>query len=338
MRRTISAVPFGVYQDEPVLLYTIENSHHSKLKVLSYAATWYDFEVQVNQRPQSLVYHFDNLAAYINTPYQVGKTVGRVAGCIGGATFTLNGQAYHLKANNGHQLLHGGDHGLQTHNFKGCFDPRGDTVTLTTTLLSADDGFPGDLTVTVSYTLTADDEVQISYHGVTTADTLFNPTCHVYFNLDGQAALINPQQLRINSTKLVHTDHEKVPTGVFYVPTPAYDFRNQPVLQTQLDRLLQATGKTEYDDCYVLDHQDEPAGVLATDHGQLLINTDRNGLVIFTANPDRTQSDHVGDYHALAVELQTLPDAVNHHGFGDTILHAGRPQTYVNRYRYVAKQ
>ncbi|YAB14664.1 hypothetical protein ACT5GY_08080 [Lactiplantibacillus plantarum] len=78
MRRTISAVPFGVYQGESVYLYTIENIHHSKLKVLSYAATWYDFEVQVDRQPHSLVLHFDNLADYIETPYQVGKTtVGR---------------------------------------------------------------------------------------------------------------------------------------------------------------------------------------------------------------------------------------------------------------------
>ncbi|MCG0733087.1 aldose 1-epimerase [Lactiplantibacillus plantarum] len=337
MRRTISAVPFGVYQGESVYLYTIENIHHSKLKVLSYAATWYDFEVQVDRQPQSLVLHFDNLADYIETPYQVGKTVGRVAGRIGNAMFSLNGQTYHLPPNNGRHLLHGGNHGLQTHNFRARFDPDGDTVTLTTTLASADDGFPGDLTVTVSYTLTADDEVQISYHGVTTADTLFNPTCHVYFNLDGQAALINPQQLRINSTKLVHTNHEKVPTGVFYVPSPAYDFREQPTIQSQLDRLIKETGRTEYDDCYVLDHQDEPAGVLATTHGRLLINTDRNGLVIFTANPERTQPYRLGDYHALAVELQTLPDAINHHGFGDVVLRAGQPRTYVNRYQYVSK-
>lgn len=151
MRRTISAVPFGVYQGESVYLYTIENIHHSKLKVLSYAATWYDFEVQVDRQPQSLVLHFDNLADYIETPYQVGKTVGRVAGRIGNATFSLNGQTYHLPPNNGRHLLHGGDHGLQTHNFRARFDPDGDTVTLTTTLASADDGFPGDLTVTVSY-------------------------------------------------------------------------------------------------------------------------------------------------------------------------------------------
>ena len=67
--------------------------------MLSYAATWYDFEVQVDRQPHSLVLHFDNLADYIETPYQVGKTVGRVAGRIGNATFSLNGQTYHLQPN-----------------------------------------------------------------------------------------------------------------------------------------------------------------------------------------------------------------------------------------------
>ena len=338
MIRTITKVPFGSYQGEHVWRYTIENARHSQLQVLSYAATWYDFIVQVGGQPQSLVWHFETLDDYLKTPYQVGKTIGRVAGRIGHAQFELNGQTYRLPPNDGQHLLHGGDHGLQTHNFAGHFDPTGDTVTLTTTLLSAEDGFPGDLKVTVSYRLTADDTVQITYHGAASADTLFDPTCHVYFNLNGGAALINSQQLGINSTKLVHTDQDKVPTGVFYVPSPAYDFRAQPVIQAQLDRLSQETGQLGYDDCYVIDHQSEPAGRLVAAHGQLIFNTDRNGMVIFTANPDHGQATTAGKYHALAVELQTLPDAINHHGFGDPILRADTPRTFINQYRYVGNQ
>lgn len=92
------------------------------------------------------------------------------------------------------------------------------------------------------------------------------------------------------------------------------------------------------DDCYVIDHQPEPAGRLVAAHGQLIFNTDRNGMVIFTANPDHGQATPTGKYHALAVELQTLPDAINHHGFGDPILRADTPRTLINQYRYVGNQ
>ncbi|MFB9768746.1 aldose epimerase family protein [Lactiplantibacillus modestisalitolerans] len=334
----ITTTKFGDYQGEPVTCYTLENARGTRLKVLSYAATWVDLQVLVNGAYQSLVTHFDTLAEYVATPYMVGKTVGRVAGRIRNAAFDLNGQHYQLTPNNGSHLLHGGEHGLQTHNFKGQYEPNGDSLTLTTTLLAAEDGFPGDLRVTVTYTLTATDEVQISYTGLSTATTLFNPTCHVYFNLAGPQALVNQQRLQINSHKLVRTDREKLPTGVFYVPSPAYDFQQPVALQTKLTTLLHEVGKTEYDDCYVLDTPGMPAGRLASSQHTLAFSTDRNGLIIFTANPQPELPHQLGEYHALAVELQTLPDAIHHSGFGDIVLPANQPRTFTNHYQYLRHQ
>mgnify|MGYP001282053528 CR=1 FL=1 len=331
----ITVSKFGTYHDEPVYLYTIENEHHSQLKVLSYAATWFDFIVVEHGAPHSLVTHLNSFADYVQTPYMVGKTVGRVAGRIGHAAFDLAGQHYQLQPNNGQHLLHGGEHGLQTHNFKGHFDPAGDTVELTTTLRSVEDGFPGDLDVTVSYTLTATDEVRVKYRGHAQATTLFNPTCHVYFNIGDDDELVNHQTLQIASTKLVKTDNEKVPTGVFYVPSPAYDFTRPTLIQHNLDKLVYEAGKTEYDNCYVLDAPNVPAGRLTSRQRAIEFKTDRNGLIIFTANPKHQPTDRLGAFHALAVELQTLPDAINHSGFGDIVLPAGATRTFINYYQYL---
>lgn len=333
----ITATQFGTLDGAPVELYTVENAHHSQLKVLSYAATWYDFVVVEAGQAHSLVTHLDSLADYVDTPYMVGKTVGRVAGRIGRAAFDLAGQHYQLRPNNGRQLLHGGVHGFQSRNFQGRFDPAGNTVTLTTTVAADDDGFPGDLSVTVCYTLTETDEVQIQYSGRSTATTLFNPTCHVYFSIgDYDDELVNQQALQINSSKIVQTDHEKVPTGVFYVPSPAYDFTRPTVIQENLNKLVYETGKTEYDDCYVLDRPNVVSARLSSTRRALEFKSDRNGLIIFTANPTNKQRYRLGDFHALAVEMQTLPDAINQRGFGDIVLPAGQTRTFTNYYRYSA--
>ena len=337
---TITQAEFGNYQGSPVYQYTIENAHHSQLKVLSYAATWQDFIVQDDHGNHSLVTHFDHLDDYVHTPYQVGKTVGRVAGRIGQARFNLAGQTVQLTPNEGANLIHGGDRGLQTRNFDGQFDPDGDTVNLTTTLRSSEDGFPGDLTVTVSYTLTADDVVQVTYRGQATATTLFNPTCHVYFNV-GDGLPINQQILTINARKLVTVDDHKVPTGIFQVTTPqsGYDFQQPQTIQAGLRQLAKATGKTEFDDCYKLDELTEPVAQLQGPHHALQLCTDRNGLIIFTANPKGApQSAGIPSYQALAMELQVVSDAINHPGFGDIVLPAGETRSYTNQYRYLAVQ
>lgn len=329
---TVKRQIFGVCQTGPVYVYTIENKNGTKIRILSYGATWQDFQVQINHQTKSLIEHFDNFADYLQNPYQNGKTVGRVAGRLKDARFDLDGQTYQLKANDQGNLIHGGAHGLQTQNFTGTFEPDSQQVTLTHQALSTDDGFPGDLEVTVTYTLSDEDEVSIQYQGTSTQTTLFNPTCHVYFDLT-DSRQFNDQTLQINGDHTLAVDAQKVPTGVKSPVSLGYDFRQPKTLGQGLTDLKVDNGHLEFDDTYEVTPNQKVA-TLASETQAIDLFSDRNGLVIFTANTkDQKQADQ-RHYSALAMELQTLPDAIHREGFGDIVLPKGQTVTYTNRYRY----
>ncbi|PNZ68406.1 galactose mutarotase [Staphylococcus croceilyticus] len=139
---------------------------------------------------------------YPQNPYNFGATIGRYAGRIGNASFTLNNQTYQLEANNGPHHLHGGSNGLD----KRLFDYEiKDNITnvkiiFTTQLQSKEDGYPGDMTIKVIHTYDMEHRWTIEYEGQSNEDTLFNPTNHVYFNLNRDNNVIDNHKL--TSSKL----------------------------------------------------------------------------------------------------------------------------------------
>jgi len=307
---TVSKTNFGEIGTEPVELYKITNKNQTSINVLSYAATWQNFEVVEDGEKHSLIEHFDNLDDYIKTPYQVGKTIGRIAGRIKDAKFEINDVDYQLKPNSGKNLLHGGDNGLQYQNFDAKVDS--DNSVLFTHTVKGEDGFDGTLKVGVRYDLSDDDEVTITYTGKTDHDTLFNPTCHVYFDVDADSN-IRQQQLKINSKRFLDLAADKVPTGKLLATTNAYDFKNFKKVGQGLKQ-LKPMDKFEFDDAFVVK---DKAATIKSAKRAVDLYTDRNGLVIFTANPQDEQKANQNDYSSLAMEMQTLPDAINHDDFGN---------------------
>lgn len=317
---------FGEIGQKPVYLYKITNKNQTSISVLSYAATWQNFEVVENGVKHQLIENFDNLADYIKTPYQVGKTIGPVAGRIKNARFAINGVNYQFKPNFGKHLLHSGDKGLQSQNFDGSIDS--DNSVLLSHTVTGEDGFAGIMQVDIRYSLNDDDEVTIMYSAKTDHDVLFNPTCHVYFDLGDEN--IRQQQLKINSKKFVDVDDEKIPTGKFLSTTNAYDFKNFKKIGQGLKQ-LKPLDKFEYDNAFVVGKK---AATLKSTKRVIDFYTDRDGLVIFTANPKDVQKADEHDYSSLAMELQTLPDAINHNDFGNTVINAGQKVSYINKYKY----
>jgi len=322
----VSKTKFGETDDKSVNLYKITNSNQTSISVLSYAATWQNFEVIEDGQKHPLIEHFDNLTDYIQTPYQVGKTIGRVAGRINKAHFTINDVNYQLKPNDGQNLLHGGNNGLQYQNFDAEIDS--DNSVIFSHVVDGEDGFGGKLKVRVRYSLNDDDEVAITYTARTNHDTLFNPTCHVYFDV-GEGN-IRQQQLQINAKRFLDVDDEKIPTGKLLATTNAYDFKNFKKIGQGLKQ-LKPMDKFEYDDAFVVG---DKAATIKNDQRAVDLYTDRNGLIIFTANPKDSQKASQYDYDSLAMEMQTLPDAINQKDFGETVLNKGQRVSYTNKYKY----
>ncbi|KRO00809.1 aldose epimerase family protein [Companilactobacillus kimchiensis] len=322
----VSKTKFGETDDKSVNLYKITNSNQTSISVLSYAATWQNFEVIEDGQKHPLIEHFDNLTDYIQTPYQVGKTIGRVAGRINKAHFTINDVNYQLKPNDGQNLLHGGNNGLQYQNFDAEIDS--DNSVIFSHVVDGEDGFGGKLKVKVRYSLNDDDEVAITYTARTNHDTLFNPTCHVYFDV-GEGN-IRQQQLQINAKRFLDVDDEKIPTGKLLATTNAYDFKNFKKIGQGLKQ-LKPMDKFEYDDAFVVG---DKAATIKNDQRAVDLYTDRNGLIIFTANPKDSQKASQYDYDSLAMEMQTLPDAINQKDFGETVLNKGQRVSYTNKYKY----
>ncbi|MQS75183.1 aldose epimerase family protein [Companilactobacillus halodurans] len=323
---SVTKTTFGKIGTEPVYLYKITNQNQTSISVLSYAATWQNFEVVEDGEKHSLIEHFDNLTDYIKTPYQVGKTIGRVAGRIKNAEFSIDGIDYQMKPNEGQNLLHGGENGLQYQNFnEAAVD---DNSVFLSHTVKGEDGFSGTLKVEVRYSLSEDDEVSITYHAKTDHDTLFNPTCHVYFDVGSEN--IRQQQLQINSKHFLDVDEGKVPTGKLLTTTNAYDFNDFKTIGQGLKQ-LKPLRKYEFDDVFVVS---DKAATIKSDKRAVDLYTDRNGMVIFTANPKDEAKNKNYDYSSLAMELQTLPDAINHDDFGNTVLKKGAEVSYTNKYQY----
>lgn len=328
---TIKRLEFGEYENQTVYLYTIENKNHTRISMLSYAATWQNFEVLQDNSYHSVLEHFDNLQDYIDTPYQVGKTVGRVAGRITGARFSIAKKEYQLRPNEGSNLLHSGKHGIQDYNFDAeCFEDE-NKISFTQKISETKDGFPGDLDLKITYRLDDDDQVSITYTATSDKNTLFNPTCHAYFNVSNNDTIFD-QKLQINSDKMLQIDDEKLPTGKILTADEAYDFKNPKTISTALKELKKNNGKLEFDDTYIT--ESDLVATISSKNAAIDFYSDRNGLVIFTANPIDQVLAQARQYSSIAMELQTLPDAINHEGFGKTILPADKKISYTNRYHY----
>lgn len=323
---------------------TLENDAGSSIQVLTLGATWQAFNVPSAQGTANLLAGYDNLADYEATPFYVCKTVGRVAGRIGGAKFDIDGQHFTSDQNENKNTLHGGMHGFSDVVWTiADHQETADKIAVTMSLAVAGDvdHFPGDMTLAVTYTLTNRNKVTWSITGNTDTATLFNPTLHTYFNLTDHEELAS-QSLFINGRNRVVLGSDKVPTGELSDATgTAYDFTKLGKVTDHLAQLKAETNGVEFDDAYrVNGDADHPIATVADpESGRALdLYSSRNGLVIFTADPAgyALSADEQANrsYTALALEAQWLPDAIHHDGFGDIVLPANAPQTYSIDYQY----
>lgn len=338
--------PFGKTADgEAVERFTLTNKNGMKIRLISYGATL--TEVHVPDRDGQLadvVQGFDDVAGYQSEDNQYfGCTTGRVCNRIARGQFTLNGKTYELAINNEPNHLHGGaKRSLDKVVWKGKeFENKfGRGVRFQYTSPDGEEGYPGNLKITVSYLLSDKNAIRISYKAETDQATPVNLTNHAYFNLSGHGAgTILGHRLTIAADTYTPTDETLIPTGkVEPVEGTDLDFRKATAIGKRIKN-LDDTAALGYDHNYVLSRTDKQPGEMAfaarlfdPQSGRTLsISTTEPGIQFYSGNFLKGQTGKAGKTYehrgALCLETQHFPDSVNHPNFPSTVLKPGETYT-----------
>jgi aldose 1-epimerase len=328
---------FGQMPDgKQVFLYTLTNTNGLKARIMSYGAILVSLEVpDKDGNISDITLGYDTLDGYVknNSPY-LGATVGRYANRIGGAKFMLNGVEYKLAANDGDNHLHGGVKGFDKVVWT-ADDLRADSdmamVKLSYVSEDGEEGYPGNLACSVTYTLTKDDELKISYLAETDKTTIVNLTHHSYFNLAGQGnGDILSHELMLAADKFTPVDAGLIPTGeIKSVKDSPMDFTKPMAIGS---RIAQVAGG--YDHNYVLNSGGGSKALCArvyepTSGRVMEIYSVEPGIQFYSGNfLDGSITGKAGKvynkHYGFCLETQHFPDSPNKPDFPSVVLNPGR--------------
>lgn len=328
----IQKQPFGRTPDGTAIeIYTLTNDKGLKARLMTYGATLVSLEVPDRAgKPGDIVLGYDALDGYItNSPY-FGSIVGRYGNRIAKGRFSLDGVSYKLAANNGENHLHGGIKGFDKVVWTAEPAREESAVSVKFSYLSKDgeEGYPGNLAVTVVYSLTNDNELKISYEATTDKATPVNPTHHSYFNLAGKGDILG-HELMISADAYTPVDAGLIPTGeVRPVKDSPFDFTTPHTIG---ERIVQVEGG--YDHNFVLRSGNGKlnlaARVVEPKSGRVMeISTTEPGLQFYSGNfLDGTITGKSGvvysKHQGFCLETQHFPDSPNKPNFPSTILRPG---------------
>lgn len=347
----ITVKSFGKLETgEEIKVYTMRNKNGMEVSCINYGAIVKDIRVpDKNGKLEDIALGFDTLEGYVNEGSGLGAFIGRHANRIKGAKFTINGVEYQLEKNENDNNLHGGTPRYNKVVYEADTFEEEDSVSVEFSRLSKDmeQGFPGNLDVTVTYTLTEDNEFVIEYMAVSDKDTVVNFTNHSYFNLAGHnSGSVLDHKVEIYADQFTPTDDELIPTGEFCdVEGTPMDFRSMKTIGQDIKAdykpLIQGKG---YDHNFVLRHcQDGDAELVAKlveeKSGRVMeVYTDRPGLQLYSANCLDEKNGKGGvDYTAFSgvcFETQNFPNAVNTPNFPNCIVKAEEEFNSVTVYKF----
>lgn len=338
-KTTVKEQDYGRLPDgTPVDLYIMSEGRF-EARITNYGGYLVSLKVpDRNGKPEDVVLGFDDFEGYYNNTTHkgtafLGPIVGRYANRIAGGKFTLDGKEYSLVVNNGPNAIHGGPHGFHTVLWNGKLIPDG--VELTYLSKDGEEGYPGNLSVTVRYTLSKG-ALTIDYSATTDKDTILNLTNHTYFNLNGNGRgdILN-HYLTLRASQFTWADANLVPTGELKsVEQTPLDFRKSTRIGERIDsdyEPLRVAGG--YDQNWVIDgggnHLTEAAEVYEPTSGRVLrMLTDQPGVQVYTGNFfDGTLKGKGGVVYqkraGLCLETQHFPDSPHHANFPTTELKPG---------------
>ncbi|WP_240759758.1 aldose epimerase family protein [Phytoactinopolyspora endophytica] len=350
---SIASEQFGTLADgTEVDIYTLRNSLGMEVTVLTYGGILQSIEVPDRRgRLDNVTLGFDNLDDYVelNDPY-FGAIIGRYGNRIADGRFTLDGVEYQLATNNEPNHLHGGDVGFDKRVWEvtDTFRDRGSVgLELSYTSPDSEEGYPGTLDTTVTYTLTNKNEIVMDYEATTDAPTVVNLTNHAYFNLSGEGSgSIEGHKLHLDAGHYTPVDETLIPTGeIASVEGTPFDFRRPTEIGARIrddhEQLLFGQG---YDHNFVLDRDGgglELAAELSDRHSgrTLSVYTTEPGIQFYSGNfLDGTLVGTGGKTYrqgdGLALETQHFPDSPNQPDFPSTVLRPGETYDTTTIYQF----
>lgn len=328
---------FGRTKDgHTAYLYTLTNENGMKVVVSDFGATL--VSVYVPNRAGGLtdvVLGHDKVEDYEKSTVFFGATVGRNANRIGGAEFCLDGKTYPLAANDGANNLHSNPNGyhIRIWEVNQGDNELGESISFSLFSPDGDQGYPGNLNVTVSYILTPENALMLHYKAAGDQNTIVNMTNHSYFNLAGHdSGTAMNQKVWINADQFTEADEASIPTGkLISVENTPMDFRGNAVIGARIDEDYEALNfGGGYDHNWVLNNNgqyelaakmsDETSGI------EMKVYTDLPGMQFYTGNfLDKEPGKNGAVYEKRAgvcFETQYFPDAIHHPEFVSPVLKA----------------
>jgi aldose 1-epimerase len=348
LKMSIKKENFGKTADgKEVDLYTLTNQNGLVARVTNFGAILVGLEVPDRDgKPADITLGYDTLAGYIKDKTYIGATAGRYANRIAKGRFKLDGVEYKLAVNDGPNHLHGGLKGFNkvVWNGRQLEKEEGPAVEFTYHSKDGEEGYPGDLSVTVVYTLTNDNELKIGYEALTSKACPVNLTHHSYFNLTGDASCsILEHVLTMNAGGFTPVDETSIPTGeIESVKGTAMDFTEPTAVGKNIAKV-----KGGYDHNYVVDNGGKElvfaARVYEPKSGRVMeLYTTEPGVQFYSGNfldgSIKGKAGIIYNKHAgLCLEAQRFPDSPNKPQFPNSILRPGQKYTQLTVHKFYMK-
>ncbi|WP_116105237.1 aldose epimerase family protein [Lewinella sp. IMCC34191] len=345
-RDSVSVTGFGDTPEGPAEVYTLTNENGMEVDITNYGGIITSIRVPDRDGNMADVAHgFPTVEGYLGEDPYFGALIGRYGNRIANGTFTLNGETYELPTNDGPNSLHGGPEGFHTKLWNATAMNEENAVELQRTSPDGEEGYPGNLDVTVRYTLTDDNEVRIDYTATTDKATPVNLTNHSYFNLSGGGTILD-HELMIDADAYTPVNNTLIPTGELRdVEGTPFDFREPTAIGERIEEENEQLGFGQgYDHNWVLNSGGGSLTSVATlydpSSGRMMeVLTTEPGIQFYSGNfldGSFTGKDDVS-YElrsALCLETQHFPDGPNQADFPSTILEPGDTYESETVYRF----
>lgn len=344
------AIEKGVFgklsKNRNVEFFVLKNKSGMSAKLISFGATLVSLTAPDKKgKSADIVLGYDSLEGYVADTCFLGCTAGRFANRIANAKFKLDGKEYKLAANDGKHHLHGGIRGFNKAPWQGSEFENGSSSGVTFKYLSPDgeEGYPGNLDVSVTYTLTDDNELKISYQASTDKKTIVNLTNHSYYNLAGQGkGDILSHRIQLNADRMTAVNNEYIPTGeIKNIKGTEFDLTEPKLVSQNIGKL-----GLGYDFNYVLNKTTPAelsfvARVAEPTSGRVMeVFTTEPGVQFYTGNFLNGLKGKAGAVYgkhaAFCLEAQHFPDSPNHPDFPSVVLEPGKVYSQVTVHKFTA--